>query len=390
MLAFAARRPWVPGAVMLLVGVLSVGSRLVFIANGDPTAFIVAGRVFVDSDSTPSPIKVYPDTGYDGQFAYRAAVDPLDVRISAHGVRYDNPLRLQRLTYPALAWLLSFGNEGWVPLSLIAVNIIGLAALGWLGGILALHFSRHALFGLLPAGYWGFAWSLGRNLTEITTCVFLLAGIIMFLKKHYWRAGGLFAIAALSRETSVLIIVALALGAAAEWLWRKRINLRQSFQLAGLAVPAALAFSSWQFYCWMQIGQWPLLAGTAANLGLPLRDLIPAAIDWFQDLAGAHAQRAALVLLQFVSLVCWVVFTAKAMLRSSTPFPLKLAWAVLTLTLASLTQSVWIGPADFRTAAEMFILGAVVLLGSPKIARAPVIMAITTGAATFGIRLFYL
>ena len=388
--SFASDQPLVPAALMLLVGVLSVGGRLTFVANGDPTVFIVAGRAFVDPRETPTRVKVFPDTGYDGQFVYRAANDPLDVRTEASGVRYDNPLRLQRLTYPALAWLLSLGQQRWVPFSLIAVNVIGLAALGFLGGTLALHFGRHALLGVLPAGYWGFAMSLGRDLTEITTCVFLLAGIITFLKKRYWIAGGAFALAALSRETSVVIIVAIVLGAGAEWLWKKSINLPRTLALAAMAVPPAIAFSVWQLYCWMQIGELPVLAGAAANLGPPLRDLIPAVVDWSEDLAAGHLQRASLLLLQFAALVCLVVFTGREMVRSKTPLPLKLAWALLVLTLVSLTRSVWIGPADFRTAAEMFVLGTVVLFGSPRLHPAPVIMALTTGAATFAVRLFYL
>jgi hypothetical protein len=379
-----------PAVVMLLVALISVGGRLLFAADGDPTVFIQAGRVFVDPAGTPSPIKVYPHTGYDGQFAYRAAIDPLDVRTSANGVRYDNPLRLQRLTYPALAWLLSLGRGNWVPYSLIAVNVIGLFALGWLGGMLALHFGRHALFGLLPAGYWGFAQSLGRDLTEITTCVFLLAGIIMFLKKRYLFAGGSFAVAALSRETSVVIIAAVVLVAAAERFWKGKIHLRGTLELAATAVPAVVAFSAWQLYCWTQIGQFPVVAGTAANLGFPLTDLIPAAFGWFRDLGGGHKQRAALVLLQFVALACLAFFTARAIFQSRAPLPLKVSWVLIALTVASLTHSVWIGPADFRTAAEMYLLGAVVLLGSRRLERVPVGIAFVTGAATFGIRLFYL
>ena len=59
MLAFAADRPLIPAAIMFLVGVISVAGRPAFVANGDPTVFIVAGREFVDPRETPTRVKVF-------------------------------------------------------------------------------------------------------------------------------------------------------------------------------------------------------------------------------------------------------------------------------------------------------------------------------------------
>ena len=41
---------------------------------------------------------------------------------------------------------------------------------------------RHAFWGLAFAGYWGYLWTLGRDLTELTAAAFVLLGFAALLR----------------------------------------------------------------------------------------------------------------------------------------------------------------------------------------------------------------
>jgi len=56
----------------------------------------------------------------------------------------DRPYRYMRIGYPALTWLLSFGQHFLVPAMLVAVNIAAIGAMGYLGGVFARDGGRHA------------------------------------------------------------------------------------------------------------------------------------------------------------------------------------------------------------------------------------------------------
>src|SRR5690606_35869266 len=74
--------------------------------------FVVAGSDFVQVDEKHPDLIVNPGQGYDGQFFYRYAHDPLNFEKTAHGVTVDHiEYRVQRTLYPTIAFLLSFGGN---------------------------------------------------------------------------------------------------------------------------------------------------------------------------------------------------------------------------------------------------------------------------------------
>lgn len=138
----------------------------------------------------PSDLVVVRGNGYDGQFYYRLALDPADLARRAFGIELDSASRLGRIGYPALAWLLSGGGRPFlVPAALVLANLIGLGILGWSGARVALDSGRHALWGLVAPAYWGYLWSLGRDLTEILAAA-LLTGLVA-VRHHQWLLVGL-------------------------------------------------------------------------------------------------------------------------------------------------------------------------------------------------------
>jgi hypothetical protein len=76
------------------------------------------------------PVSKKGNVGYDGQYSYMLAINPLG---SVNGL--DQPAyRYQRILYPMVVKLFSLGRAGWVPWVMVAVNLAatiwGCAALG--------------------------------------------------------------------------------------------------------------------------------------------------------------------------------------------------------------------------------------------------------------------
>ena len=102
---------------------------------GDPTYFIHAGQRYLAPDLLPEDPFVETGTGYDGQFFFYLAQDPLlrgkaasrDQQTSEH---IDNvPYRYQRILLPVLGWVASAGGDpDLLQWSLPLINV--LAVLG--------------------------------------------------------------------------------------------------------------------------------------------------------------------------------------------------------------------------------------------------------------------
>jgi hypothetical protein len=106
---------------------LSLGRWHTF-AQQNFSAFALIGRHFADPASLPTNLVLQPNLGYDGQFYYRLALNPFDLHATAYGITVDTPYRFIRDGYPFLAWFLAAGQHDLVPVTLIAVNVLAIAA----------------------------------------------------------------------------------------------------------------------------------------------------------------------------------------------------------------------------------------------------------------------
>lgn len=170
--------------------------------------------------------------GYDGQFYYQIARNPLG---AAHYM--DNaPYRYQHLLYPLLAWLLSFGQAPLVPYTLLLIN---LAAIIGSVEIVARLLSKNGLspwFSLALGLYYGMAIGLTFDTTEPFTCVLLCLGV-WFLEKKQWAVAALWmGLATISREIAVLFPLCLA----AAFVWQRR--WKEAFAFIGLGILPLLIF----------------------------------------------------------------------------------------------------------------------------------------------------
>ncbi|NDF32854.1 MAG: hypothetical protein EB147_11610, partial [Acidimicrobiia bacterium] len=101
------------------VAALFVLLRLWSVGDGDIGSFVGAGDLL----SSQSTLPLESGAGYDGQFYYRMASAPLDFDATSNGVTLDSEVRLQRIGYPIVTWLVTLGATIPVTFGLVMVNV---------------------------------------------------------------------------------------------------------------------------------------------------------------------------------------------------------------------------------------------------------------------------
>ena len=200
-------RVYLVGLLLLLTFV----SGRYLIGGKDFSYFFVAGTDFVDNTQTPTPVIVQPGQGYDGQFFYRYALNPIDFSKTNYGVTVDFvSYRIQRICYPTLAWIFSFGGTPQlVPFALVLVNI--LAFLGILIFVQKLiQLTQSSIDNLvLPLFLFGIYMSVAKDLSEVTELFFYIGALWFYFNNSFIKFS-FFALATLlCRETSLLAFVPL-------------------------------------------------------------------------------------------------------------------------------------------------------------------------------------
>jgi hypothetical protein len=211
------RRPALTTAA--LAGLLVLGFVLLRLAFATSLGgFVVASDEFVDPSRTPDRLEVVTGTrGYDGQFVYRLAVDPWTAEPTEHGIRLDNPAyRQQRIATPVFAWTVAMLPGVSTALALVLVNAAALLVAAWYASRLATEAGRHPLCGLVLAFPACMPISLARDLTEPVAWAAVLAGLYCGRRGRWAAAGVALTVAVLARETSIVVVVGLALGAVIE------------------------------------------------------------------------------------------------------------------------------------------------------------------------------
>jgi hypothetical protein len=245
--------PWL---VILVLALAYVGLTLARY-GGDPMMFVLVGTRYSQGDPEGS-------WGYDGQFAYYIASDPTGGCPQCDAPSY----RYQRILYPMLAWALALGWPGAIPWTLIAVNVAALVggtyfterllaacgasrwyalAYGLYGGLVAglrLDLTEPLAYGLVQAGLWawgrrsGGAGEQGRK-PRLAICDLRFA---------------LLALAALTKETTLVAVAGLLLYLALE---------RRRWEAVNLGLIVGVPFVAWQGVLWAWLGAPGIGAGGA-------------------------------------------------------------------------------------------------------------------------------
>ena len=255
-------RSWLAGAWLPLTIVVLGYALIVFVTlrafDFNPSGPIRIGDLLPAQRFWTPETRVDPGVGYDGQWFFYIAHDPL-LRTPDPESFLDAPAyRYARILYPTLAWVLALGQPAALPWSLLAVNL--LAVLGGavacydlvrqLGGsrwlVLAYAFSPPVLIGVTAM------------LAEPTSFALVTAGLALALRNRHRTAGVVLALAVLAREPSLLVPLGLGLYALARWDWK-----RGAAYLLPLAVPIG-----WHVWIWAKLGAFPS-AQSPTNFGVP-------------------------------------------------------------------------------------------------------------------------
>ncbi len=305
----------------------------------DPGTFPQAGDYFTDANETPANLIVLTDSfGYDGQYYYRLALNPFTREKAGYGIEIGSPrYRHQRILYPLLAWLLSFGSPPLVVYSLILVNFLALIVIGYLAGCYAKLVGRHAILGLAFSFFPGFLYTLSRDLVEITEASLILLGMVTLVQKRTFIASSLFSLAILAKETALLTAVSL--------ISQKKYRY--------VALLPLMIYGVWQLFLnwWWGYG---LAETTPKNIGFPLVGIVEGYLIGYEPVRW---EIFAAFLGTFLIIVAFYLRCSTAQKH------VKLSWLLYTVLLMSLTKNVWIESIAFlRTASLFYLFGTAVLL----------------------------
>jgi hypothetical protein len=195
-----------PAVVVGCLYVLLIG--LDFLMNHhDALYYVHIGPRFVLHDP-------HAGSGYDGQFYYQIARDPL------HAAQFlDKPAyRYQRIVYPLLVAALSVGQARLIPYMLLLVNFVSVVLGTELVARLLTKKKLSPWFSLAFGLYFGQAASFLSDLTEPLTYFLVCLGLLLLLQKRSTLAAIIWGLAVLSRETAILF----PLGYMAMYLYQRR------------------------------------------------------------------------------------------------------------------------------------------------------------------------
>lgn len=323
-----------PSWLALVVSVLcAVGITAWTLApyGGHPSALFHYGTD-QSVDDLPSGFVVLDVPSYDGALYYRIARQ-MPLIFSAGGreelaTTEPKSYAYQRVLLPALAAIVSFGNDVALPWAFLAINLLAIAGTGYVllrgtGNALAI-----LALTLSPAAMLGLHFSLAEPVTILLLTMFLIRAQERAPDRaQEWARWGfvnaiLLSLAVLAREVNFLF----AFGALAWFVLHRRWR-----DAAWMLVPIAV-FALWHSIIFSIFGEWPFF------LSADKRDLPLVAIR--EIISGTKGYNAytlssiALLLLFVLPVLGWTLTQVIRRKDFSLPTLGALAFALLMLTMA--------------------------------------------------------
>lgn len=354
-------------------GVLAFGGWLGFVlarwqvwGTGHLSRFIVLGTTYTRGHHLPpgAMISDHGAAGYDGQFYYRLALNPFNWGKTAYGITMDQSYRYTRIGYPLVSWLGSFGQHDLVPASLIAVNLVCVAAMAVLGGMFARGYGRHALWGLLFAAYFGLAISVGRDTAEPLAEACMLAGLLAYRRGRWGLSAAAFAFGVITRETILIAPAAIAIVRLYGMLRRR---VRPGLPDLAWLVPA-VAYGLVELAARFALkGEFPVLSDNSRNLTTPFTAMIDGLRFAIHNISTSNLGMYDIVLLEYVTLALFILAGLLVIVVTKAPVHERIAFVFFVLELGLLSSQIWSSTfGDGRSMIEPYLLALILLLATPK------------------------
>ena len=247
---------------------------------------------------------------------------------------------------------------------LVLVNLLGVAAMAWLGGLLARESGRHALWGLLFAAYFGLVVSVGRDTSEPLADACLLGGLLAYRHRRFVLAALLVGYAVFTNEPVLVLPVVLAL-----------TRLWQMFRRRGPAWPPTSRGRSPGFlYVLLQGIQHVVVRGPAggaadvsANLTWPFTALAAGLDRDVHRMSWTHLGTYDYNLIEFLALMAFVVAGFLVLRSTTAPVHERLAFIGFFLVeVVSASSQFWYSVfGEGRTYIDAYVMAVVLLLADP-------------------------
>ncbi len=252
-------------AAALLVGSV-VGWNYGVAFRGDVLGFFRIGDTRPHSPfiAPSNEILAKGEVGYDGQMYLTIALDPW-LRHPGSRASLDNPrFRYRRILFPLLGHLLGVGQPRLIPYALVALNaacMVGLVAVATSLRRGTNESQWNDLFTLVSPGHWC---ALLLTTADLLAALFLLLSLVSFERRRYGRTALWYAAAALTHETMLVVIGALALPLLAARRWRD----------AALLLSGALPALAWNVFVLVHLPARGSSLGFAESFGTPVAGIL--------------------------------------------------------------------------------------------------------------------
>jgi hypothetical protein len=251
--------------VLIVTGFLLavVAHQLGSLYHGNPTGFVLFGHYFASSIHPPRGAIEDSPFGYDGQFFYLLARDPLllhHTTLAAFRHPAGEAFRIQRVAYPLLSYVVALGQRGALPWAMVVLNVLVVAGV-------TLGFSYYcqargwsAWWGLALGLLTGFVVGTLRDLSDPLAVASTLGGVLLWRQGRRWSAGLLLALAVLAREPMLLAVVAVAVDGVID-AWRTaergpwlRAARRVVIERGPVVLIPVVAYLCWKLYATARLG----------------------------------------------------------------------------------------------------------------------------------------
>jgi hypothetical protein len=272
-----------------------------------------------------------------------------------------------------VTWLFSLGQHQLVTVALVAVNLLGVAAMAFLGGVFARESGRHALWGLAFAAYFGLAISVGRDTAEPLAEACMLGGLLAYRRvsmpdRSAWRwsalAAVLFAYAAITRETTLLAPAAIAVTRLVVMVRRRTLPGWADLAWAAPAVVYGLLEVAAHFVI---KGEFPLLANSDRNLAVPFTAMIDALRFDIAHITTDHLGLVDISLLEYATLGVFILAGLAVLFLTTAPVHERVAFVFFVLQLGLLSSQIWTSVfGDGRALIEPYLMALILLIATPR------------------------
>jgi hypothetical protein len=384
------RNPWLAMPLLVLVVYGAYLAALWPLADHHLYGYISFNTKRVNAASSFIPQEhVSKQFGYDGQFYYRLALDPFSSERQVQGLSIDHPAwRQQRILLPVLTWLIARGDPENTAVVMLAINLLAVAGMTLVGGLLLRYYQLSPWPALLLAFYPGFAISALRFLTEPLSCLLLFTSILLLVNKKVLWAGLVLALAVLARETAL----AAALAVAGAWCLQSALRLNIDrwrapgpvFWLPAIGVYVALQ--------WWLIDTWSTAAFSPATKGRLLHWPLTGIATSLKQMAADLNAENAFYLLMMLATFLWILLVAARFSRAHGP--VRWMWLAYLALAVLMGVPIWNNsPGFMRTLTELHLLGLCIYLLAISTPRRWLVMAwfscwlLTAGAEAYRLHL---